>query len=111
IQAYEAKFPNSPVNVVGLSAGTAIALYALEGLPAQNPGDTVVVLLSSVSSGYDLTTALRHIRGDMYVTTSPNDVVLSTLAPAFGTADRKYTGENIAGLRGFDLPPGARPGT
>jgi pimeloyl-ACP methyl ester carboxylesterase len=109
IADYQAKYPDSPVNLVGLSAGTAIAVYALEALPASNQVDTVVMLSSSVSSAYDLTESLRRVRGDMYVTTSPNDVVLGELAPAFGTADRKFVGQDIAGLRGFYLPPAATP--
>lgn len=109
IADYQSKFPDSPVNLIGLSAGTAIAVYALEALPASNRVDTVVMLSSSVSSAYDLSEALQRVRGDMYVTTSPNDVVLGELAPAFGTADRKYVGQDIAGLRGFYLPPAATP--
>jgi hypothetical protein len=65
------------------------------------------MLSSSVSADYDLAQALRHVRGDMYVTTSPHDAVLAALAPAFGTADRKYVGPDIAGLHGFSMPPGA----
>ena len=111
IQDYQAQFPDSPVNLVGLSAGTAIAIYALEALPAGAKVDSVVLLSSSVSSAYDLTEALQRVAGDIYVTTSPNDSVLGSLAPAFGTADRKYVGQNIAGLHGFYLPGGATPAT
>jgi pimeloyl-ACP methyl ester carboxylesterase len=111
IQSYQSQSPGSPVSLVGLSAGTAIALYALEALPESETVDTVVLLSSSVSAGYDLTPALRRVAGDVYVTTSPNDRVLSTLAPAFGTADRQYTGQEIAGLHGFHMPAGASPET
>jgi pimeloyl-ACP methyl ester carboxylesterase len=107
IVAYESQCPDSPVTLMGLSAGTAIVIYALEALPAANQVDTVVMLSSSVSADYDLTQALRHVRGDMYVTTAPNDAVLADLAPAFGTADRKYVGREIAGLEGFRMPPDA----
>ena len=67
----------------------------------------MVLLSSSVSADYDLAQALRHVRGDVYVTTSPNDSVLADLAPAFGTADRKYVGREIAGLEGFRMTPNA----
>jgi hypothetical protein len=107
IVAYESQSPDSPVGMMGLSAGTAIVIYALEALPAADQVDTVVLLSSSVSADYDLTQALRHVRGDMYVTTSPNDAVLADLAPEFGTADRKYVGREIAGLEGFRMPVGA----
>ena len=107
IRAYQAKFPDSPVNLVGLSAGTLIVLYALEVLPAANQVDSVVMLSSSVGADYDLAGALRRVRGDMYVTTSPHDAMLGDLAPLFGTADRQYVGRRIAGLTGFELPPWA----
>lgn len=113
IIAYQARYPDAPVHLIGLSAGTAIAIYALEALPDDddNRVDTVVMLSSSVASNHDLTEALKRVAGDMYVTTSPNDVVLGQLAPAFGTADRQFVGQQIAGLHGFMLPPGAGPET
>lgn len=113
IMQYQSQYPDSPVCLIGLSAGTAIALYALEALPDDddNRVDTVVMLSSSVASDYDLTQALKRVSGDMYVTTSPNDVVLGELAPAFGTADRQFVGQQIAGLHGFMLPPNASPET
>lgn len=111
IMDYKAKYPDSPVDLIGLSAGTLIVVYALEAMPESAKVDEVVLLSSSISGDYDLTKALMRVSGDMYVTTSPNDSVLSTLAPAFGTADRKYTGQNIAGLHGFQMPMNAGPQT
>lgn len=107
ISRYQARFPDAPVNVIGFSAGTAIAVYAVEALPADSQIDTLVMLSSSLSSAYDLSKALRHVRGDVYVTTSPKDEMLGELAPIFGTADRKFVGKNIGGIRGFYLPPDA----
>jgi pimeloyl-ACP methyl ester carboxylesterase len=107
IQAYRTKFPGRTVDLVGLSAGTLIVAYALEALPAAGQVDTVVMLSSSIGADYNLSKALRHVQGDMYVTTSPHDAMLGDLAPLFGTADRQYVGRHIAGLTGFELPPGA----
>jgi hypothetical protein len=109
ITAYQARYPGSPVNLMGLSAGTAVAVFALESLPTSSQVDTVVLLSSSLSGDYDLTAALRHVRGDVYVTTSPNDTMLGDMVPVFGTADREYVGQKIAGLHGFSLPPQAGP--
>jgi hypothetical protein len=106
---YRRANPNSPINLMGLSAGTAIVLYTLEALPVSTQIDGVAMLSSSVSADYDMTAALQRVRGNMYVTTSPNDTVLGELAPLFGTADRKYVGQNIAGLTGFQMPPNATP--
>jgi pimeloyl-ACP methyl ester carboxylesterase len=111
IEAYASEFPGRPINLIGLSAGTAVVLYALEALPESLRVNDVVLLSCSVSSRYDLTAALRHVIGEMYVTTSQNDAILSDMVPAFGTADRKYTGEGIAGIHGFRMPAGAGPET
>ena len=107
VQSYQAQHPDDSVNLVGLSAGTLIVLYALEALPDARQVDAVVMLSSSVGADYNLSKALQHVQGDMYVTTSPHDAMLGDLAPLFGTADRQYVGRNIAGLTGFELPPGA----
>jgi pimeloyl-ACP methyl ester carboxylesterase len=109
IVSYQSEDPNSPVTVMGLSAGTAIAVYALEELPPANQVDTVVLLSSSVASDHNLTQALRHVRGDLYVTTSPDDAILTTAVPVLGSADRQFVGTDVAGLDGFQMPPGASP--
>ena len=109
IASYQSQHPTSPVNLMGLSAGTAIAVYTLEELPPENQVDTVVLLSSSVASDHNLTQALRHVRGDLYVTTSPDDAILTTAVPVLGSADRQFVGTDVAGLDGFEVPPGASP--
>ena len=96
--------PDAPVHLVGLSAGTAIAAFALEALPAGRQVDTVVLLGSSLNQHYDLTEALRHVRNRVYVFTSQDDSVLRFGASTFGTADREFCGACSAGLGGFHLP-------
>ncbi len=103
--------PNTPVNLMGLSAGTAVAIYTLEALPASSSVDNVVLLGASLSSDYDMTKALRHVKNDLYVFTSDHDAVLKVLVPFSGSADRRYVGANLAGLQGFHLPPGANAET
>jgi len=105
IEQYMKQYPGAPVSLMGLSAGTDVALHALEVLPNNKQVDTVVLLSSSMSYTYDLSNALRHVRGDMYVTTSPNDSVLSVLAKAAGTSDRKFV--DSAGMHGFRMPASA----
>ena len=102
IAKYMQEYPNAPVDVIGLSAGTDVALHALEALPRGKMVDTVVLLSSSMSYTYDLTNALRHVRGDMYVTTSSRDSILSMGAAMAGTADRKHV--DSAGIHGFRMP-------
>lgn len=107
IEAYMREHPNRPVHVIGLSAGTAVAVFALEALPENRRVDDVVLLGSSLSSHYNLSNALRCVRGDVYVYTSERDGVLGFLVPAAGTADRQFCGACAAGLHGFHLPADA----
>ena len=106
IRMYKAAHPNAPVNLVGLSAGTAIAVFTLEELGPEHTVDHVVLLGSSLSAHYDISRALESVRGRFVVFTSPRDTVLSVLVPLAGTADREYCGACAAGLQGFHLPPG-----
>lgn len=105
VEKYMNQFPGAPVNLVGLSAGTDVVLHTLEALPRNKIVDTVALLSSSMSYTYDLSKALRHVRGDMYVTTSPKDSILGVAAAAAGTADRKFV--DSAGIHGFRMPPSA----
>jgi len=105
-QSLEAN-PDAPLNLIGLSAGTAVAVFALEALPENVAVDNVVLLGSSLSSQYDLTSALKRVDNRMYVFTSSRDTVLRFLVPVAGTADRKRTAGPAAGVGGFRLPLGA----
>lgn len=106
IRTYKHGHPNSPVNLVALSAGTAVAVFALEELAPEHSVNHVVLLGSSLSAHYDLSRALESVRGRFVVFTSPRDTVLSLLVPLAGTADREYCGACAAGLKGFHVPPG-----
>lgn len=101
ITAFHAGHPNVPIHLAGLSAGTAVVLYTLEALPDSCRVESVILVGSSVSAKYDLTRALQRVRDRMYVFTSQKDAVLNVLVPVTGTADREYTGREIAGLCGF----------
>jgi len=106
IGQYRKDFPAAPVSLIGLSAGTAVAVFTLEALPEDRPADTVVLLGASIGADYDLTEALRRIRNKLYVFTSDRDTVLGFLLPITGTADRQF-GRPAAGVKGFILPPNA----
>jgi hypothetical protein len=110
IQAYQKDHPGKPVDLLGFSAGTAEAIFALEVLPEATPVDHVVLLGTSISRDYDLTEALKRVKNKLYIFTSPNDRMLSTLMPLSGTADRKFDDPG-AGIKGFVLPQGASPAT
>ncbi len=107
VQACLRDHPAAPVTLIGMSAGTAVAVYVLEALPSDCQVESVVLLSASVSADHDLTAALRRVRGRMFVTTSDKDAMLAYLVPLAGTADRQPGTVPSAGLRGFDLPPRA----
>ena len=111
IQEYKAKHPGAPVTIMGLSAGTAIVVYALEALPESYQVDGAFLLSASVSANYDLTNALRRVKNRMHVFTSTKDGVLRNFAPMFGTADREPGSATTAGLRGFQIPAHASEDT
>ena len=92
--------------MLGFSAGTAVAIFALEDLPETVQVNEVVLLGTSISENYDLTKALRRVRGHVYIYTSTHDRMLGFLMPFSGTADRKFDDPG-AGITGFTLPKGA----
>ena len=106
IQKQVTAFPEAPVNILGFSAGTAEAIFALEYLPENVQVEHVVLLGTSISEDYDLTKALHHVRGHVYLYTSTKDRMLGFLMPFSGTADRKFHDPG-AGIRGFTIPKGA----
>lgn len=90
------------------SGGTGVAVWALEKLPPDIKVDTVLLLSSALSPDYDLTAALRHVSGKMYVFSSENDaLVLGAGTKLFGTIDGVKT--EAAGLVGFRQPSTADP--
>jgi len=105
IQQYAQEHRGAPLTLIGLSAGTAVAVFTLEALPPTCPVDHVILLGASVSADHDLTRALHRVRNRMHVFTSEKDAVLAFMVPMAGTADR--TSSPSAGLRGFVLPAGA----
>jgi pimeloyl-ACP methyl ester carboxylesterase len=98
---YRRSYPEAPVYVIGLSAGTGVAVFALENLPDGVNIDTLVLLGSSLSSTYNMSKALKHVKTKVYVLHSPNDAVLSGFIPVTGTIDGAYLVEpaGLVGLR------------
>jgi hypothetical protein len=105
IASFHQAHPTSQIHLVGLSAGTAVAVFALEALPPNVKVENVILFGASISNDYDLTRALGHVRTHLYNFTSEQDAVLGFLVPMSGTADR--TDAPAAGRDGFVLPPGA----
>lgn len=102
IEAQRKVDPDSSIHLMGLSAGTAVILRALNELPKGVSVDSVVLFSSSASSQRNLTQAMGHVKGRLYATASTHDVILAGI-PA--NADRR--GGSPAGLVGFRLPTAA----
>jgi pimeloyl-ACP methyl ester carboxylesterase len=106
IEKYCDQFPGRPVNLIGLSAGTGVAIWALEDLKGDCRVENVVLLGSSLWYRYDVSKALRHVKGRIYNYYSSNDHVLAGPMKVFGTIDGVF-GEDGAGAVGLRSPGGS----
>ncbi len=110
IRNYQKAHPGAPVNLLGFSAGTAEAIFALEVLAETAPVDQVVLLGTSISRDYDMTEALKRVKNKLYIITSTHDQMVGTMMKFSGSADRKFHDPG-AGIKGFVLPAGASAAT
>jgi pimeloyl-ACP methyl ester carboxylesterase len=109
IADFRRQHPHTPIELIGFSAGTAVAVFTLEALPDDICVQNVILLSGSLSADYDLAAALRHVTERVYVTTSHRDGMLLYLMPLTGTADRKPTTEGAIGIEGPRRPTDASP--
>ncbi len=99
IAEYRQRKPGGELHLMGLSAGSAVVVFALEQLPANVAVDNVVLFSPSISAKHDLSVAMEHVNGHLYATSSPYDKILAgVFANADGVAGRP------AGLHGLRVP-------
>ncbi len=91
--------PDMPIYAMGLSAGTAVVLNALEKLPEGIRVDHVVLYSSSASSTRNLTPVMERVGGRLYATTSPHDGILRAIV-----TNADGGGGPPAGKSGFAIP-------
>lgn len=96
------RYPNAPVDLIGLSAGTGVVVWAIEDLKPPMKVRHAVLLGSSLSNRYDLRRAIANMTGDIFVYYSPRDPVLDGPARLVGTIDGQF--DSSAGLTGFRGP-------
>lgn len=106
IQEYMDRYPGREVNIVGLSAGTGVAVWALESLKPEYKVNNVVLIASSLYHDYDVSRALESVKGKIYNYYSSSDAVLAGPMKVFGTIDGVHF-EDAAGSVGLCVPPGA----
>ncbi len=103
IQDYLKRHPDNDVNVVALSAGTAVALNAVKHLKPPYKINNMVLLAASVSCQYDTRPVLKNMKGKIYVYYSQNDAMLSGPVKVLGAFGGKL-GDDPAGLCGLHAP-------
>lgn len=91
--------PDMPIYAMGLSAGTAVVLNALERLPDGIRVDHVVLFSSSASSTRNLVPIMERVTGRLYATTSPHDGILRAIV-----TNADGGGGPPAGKTGFVMP-------
>lgn len=98
--------PGRKIILTAQSGGPMIAIWALEKLPPDVQVDTFVMLNPAISTTYDLSEALSHVRGNAYCFTSVHDwLYLGIGTRVVGLMDGPHGGG--AGQAGFKRPPGA----
>jgi hypothetical protein len=105
---YLSDYPDNQVNIICLSAGTGVGVWACESLEPPAKVHNLVMLGSSLSSNYDMRKALENISGAVYVYYAPGDLILQGPVRTFGTIDGQM-GVDSAGLVGLH-PPGMKSG-
>lgn len=105
LAAFRGEQPSAPIRLVTYSGGGYIALEALRRLPPGVRVERVTLLVSSVSSGYDLGPSLAVCDRIVNVC-SPLDCFINGFGIwVLGTSDRRH--RLAAGMIGFRAPPGS----
>lgn len=100
ITQYLAKYPQNQVNIICLSAGTGVGVWACEAVEPPAKVHSLVMLGSSLASNYDMRLALSHIEGGVYVYHAQGDMVLQGPVRTLGTIDGQMDVDS-AGLVGL----------
>jgi pimeloyl-ACP methyl ester carboxylesterase len=108
IVAYQDRYPDRPVTLIGHSGGAAMAVLVLEALPDDRKITQAVLLAGALSPDYDLSTALDRTERGISNFYSGGDVLyLMAGTLALGTLDRQHAVS--AGAVGFRTPEHLSP--
>lgn len=106
IVALRRAHPNARIVIRSESGGAGPTVWALEQLPDDVFVDSVVMIAPALSPDYDLSKALRHVRGKMHAFSSTDDnFILAWGTRTYGTIDGKRV--EAAGYLGFLKPDDA----
>jgi pimeloyl-ACP methyl ester carboxylesterase len=105
IYEYQRAYPGRPVFLVGHSGGSGVAVFALEALSRlrdAKPVNGAVLIASSLSADYNLSSALKNTRYGIVSVSNPFDLaVLGIGTAAMGNVDG--TRSASAGRTGFAM--------
>lgn len=100
IFAYQQKWPNRPVYLIGHSGGGALIVETLERMPFGNTVTGAVLLGPALSPGYSLKQALRRVDRKIWCFSSWGDCLfLGLITTLAGTVDGRHS--HCAGMVGF----------
>lgn len=101
ITQYLKKNPDADANIIALSAGTGVGMWAIENVQPPCKVNNYVMLGSSLSSNYDCRKALSNMKGKIVVYCTASDPVLQGPVRALGTIDGTFDDSaGLVGLRG-----------
>lgn len=107
ITNYLKKYPKADANIIALSAGTGVGIWAIESVKPPWKVSNYIMLGSSLSSRYDARKALANMKGKIVVYYTSTDPVLQGPVRALGTIDGTFDDSaGLVGLRG----PGSETG-
>jgi hypothetical protein len=102
IQNYKQRYPEMPIYLVAHSAGSAVAVSALESLPPQTV-ERALFLAPALSATYDVRPALKAVKYGLHVFYSQNDTAyLGIWTGVLGNSDRHWGPSS--GRFGFQVP-------
>jgi len=102
ITSYLRSHPGADANIIALSAGTGVGVWAIEAVKPPYKVNNFVMIGSSLSNRYDVRKALANMKGRIYVYHAASDPVLDGPVRALGTIDGSF--DDAAGLVGLRGP-------
>jgi pimeloyl-ACP methyl ester carboxylesterase len=93
--------PDAEANIIALSAGTGVAVWAAESMRPGYKLNNLILVGSSISSNYDTRKAISNMKGNIYVYYAASDPVLQGPVRLLGTIDGSFDdAAGLVGLRG-----------